>query len=492
MPARNYAKFAVLAAAARIAPLAVQLIATPFVLSTEGVGVYAVWALLMTTIGLMLTADLGVVSIMQRYHGIARGEKNPAYGGRITATVLIALLSVLAIVSLAGPLIADGVLAIVQVAPGLHEQAWIVFRNAGTLAVLQLVGLAFSAYLAAHNMFIKVAVASIGARSVLVAGIVVALSMHLGLVGLLIAAYADAIAAIVLGAVFARKHLLNEVRGPVNRRELKDLWGYAWKNQVSALGYVAQRESDVVIAALLLPAALQATVAATAQLAAAAAFAPTVALVPLFTSLSVRAANDVPGALREATNAEANWARIIWPFCGLMLGLGPFLAAAWLGPELLDVAPVMLLLSVGFLLVLLNGVRSQLVRALGYPGIESQSFLWLIAVKVTVGIPATLLLGIYGLAISTVIAAAVGVVVLRLKLHRRIPGFKVKQVGQADRLLAVATLVLSGTVSALVHVGLPDRWIQFGALLVWATLCSLGTLLVVRHKSNRSELRTEP
>lgn len=203
----SYRRDALLAAVSRMAPLVVQLLATPLVLGELGRDAYAAWALTMTTINLLLTADLGVVGIMQRYHGVARGRGDSELPGRITASVLLVLGVILAIVTLAGPWIADLVLALVPFPEAVSGDARMLFQNAGTLASLQLIALALSSYLAAHSRFVAAAGLSLGARLVLVIAILVALAGHHGLHGLLIAAYADTCAAILLGLWLCRTHL---------------------------------------------------------------------------------------------------------------------------------------------------------------------------------------------------------------------------------------------------------------------------------------------
>lgn len=476
----SYARNAALAALARIAPLAVQLIATPFVIASAGIPAYAVWALVMTTINLMLTADLGVVGIMQRYHGVARGRGEPAMGGRITATVLAVLLVLLIIVTVLGPWIADLVLSVIQVAPEVRPEAGNFFRNVGTIAVLQLIGLAFGSYLAAHTRFVAAAVISLTARAVAAIAIGVALVTGAGLDGLLLAAYLDAGVAVVVGVVFCWSHLTREVRRFVRRDELTELWSYAWRNQASALGFVAQRESDVVMAAILLPATLQATVTASAQLSAAVALAPTVLLVPLFTRLSTLAGSSRREALDEAHRAESTWFSFVLPFGALMLALGPFLAAAWLDPALPHVTGISALLIAGFLIVLANSVRAMLVRAIGRPGLETMSYACLLVVKLAVGIPATLLYGIYGLAASTVVASVAAVVALWWVSQRSIEGLRPGSVPLRSVVFSAGVLAVGIPSALLLTAAVPDRWLRLllllGVAAVLALIVGVGTV----------------
>lgn len=479
--APGYARDAALAALARIAPLAVQLIATPFVIASAGVPAYAVWALVMTTINLMLTADLGVVGIMQRYHGIARGRGDSAMGGRITATVLAVLLALLVVVTALGPLIADAVVAVVQIGPGVRSEAWTMFRNVGTLAVLQLVGLALGSYLAAHSRFAAAAAVSLTARLASAVAIVIALVNSAGLDGLLVAAYVDAGLAVLLGVAFCWRHLLTEVRRVVRVDELKELWSYAWRNQASAIGFVAQRESDVIMAAIMLPAALQATVAASAQLSAAVALAPTVLLVPLFTRLSTLAGGSRAAAVEESRRAETTWFSLALPFGAVVLATAPFIAAAWLDPALPHVTGVTALLVLGFLIVLANSVRAILVRAVGSPGIETVSYASLLVVKLAVGVPATLLFGIYGLAASTVVASLAAVAVMWWVSRRRVDGLTPGTVRPWSVIVAVAVLACGIPACLLIAGFVDDRWVRLVLFVVVAgVLAGIAGIVAVR------------
>jgi O-antigen/teichoic acid export membrane protein len=479
---RSYAGNAGLAAVGRIAPLAVQLIATPFIIAAFGVDSYAVWAILATTISLMLTADLGVVGIMQRYHSVARANVDVRQGGRITATVLLFLFALLVLFTLLGPWIADFLVSIIKIGPGLSDSAWFVFRYAGTLAVMQLIALALTAYLAAHNRFLASAVSSLAARTLFVIALVLVISGNYGLEGLVIASFIDGIAAILIAGAMCWKHLAFEVRGLVDKSELRELWSYSWRNQASALGFVAQRESDVLMAAIMLPAAFQATIAAGAQLAAAAAFAPTIALIPLFTSLSEQSARSSNEAKKSAERAEVNWFTLILPLSAIVLSIGPFATVAWLGPQLPDLLPVMALLLAGFLIVLANSVRAVFVRAIGKPGLETSSYLWLLLAKIAIGVPATLFFGIYGLAASTVLASVIGVIVMwRLTLSNEV-SMAQPQIKANTIWVSLGVLVACLGFSLLIFGNVDNRLIQV-ALYFTAGLVGLVGALWVTQRS---------
>ncbi len=452
-----------LVAVARMAPLAVQLAATPFVIATLGAAPYAVWALMMTTINLMLTADLGVVGIMQRYHGVARGRDDGAFGGRITATVLAVLAAVFVVVTILGPWLSRLVLAVVDIPGSLSADAGLLFRHTGTIAVVDLVALAFSSYLAAHERFGALALTSLVARSVLVVGIAVSLVGGHGLRGLLVASYLDAITGVVLGAWFCRTHLIRDVRRFTYRSEGRELFGYAWRNQASALGFVAQRELDVLMAGALLPAAALASVAAAAPLTAAVALAPTVLLTPVFTRLAVQAGRDPEAAVVSAIEADRDWFTLVVPYAALVLGILPAAAAAWIGPDVHDVATLTLVLGLGFLASLTIAVPAILVRAIGRPGLETRAYVSYVAVKLVLGAALATAFGPIGLASSGLVAALAMVATLRRSASRvlRAPSVRV-----AGRTLAIASvmLVVSASASVLVSATIPGRVLRLVVL----------------------------
>lgn len=458
--ASRYAKHASLAAIARIAPLAVQLVATPFIIASLGVDAFAIWAILSTTIGLMLTADLGVVGLMQRYHSVARANQDSRLAGRITATVLLFLLTLLAIVTLLGPWIADALVKVINVGPGLTESAWLVFRFAGTLSVMQLIALAMTAYLSAHNRFLEAAVASLIARGTFVIALTIVVVRNIGLEGLVVASFIDGTVAILVTGGICWRHLALEMRGFVNKHELAQLWAYSWRNQLSALGFVVQRESDVVMAAIMLPAAFQATIASTAQLAAAIAFAPTILLVPLFTSLSALSTSSPAQASVKAHAAESTWFRLLLPFTATALAVAPFAAVAWLGPELPALLPIMAIITAGFLIALANSVRAIYIRALGKPGIESASYFWLLVTKLAIGIPATLIWGIYGLALSTVIASVMSVIVLWKLTSKSEISFPDLHIKKLTIIYAITIFLVGLAASLTIWLFVADRFLQ--------------------------------
>lgn len=471
----TYRRDAVLVALARMAPLGVQLLATPLVLARLGDGAYAVWALMMTTINLLLTADLGVVGIMQRYHGVARGRADAAFGGRITSSVMLVLGALLVVVVSLGPWISRAVLAVVDVPATVHVDAALLFRHAGTIAVLQLGALALSSYLAAHGRFVAVFAQSVVARSVLAAGIAWALLTDQGLPGLLLASFADTGVALLLGALLCRGHLLHEVRRPTDRAETRDLWSYAWRNQLSALGFVAQRELDVILAGILLATSALASVSAAVPLTAAVCLAPTVLLTPVFTSLSVQAGRDPAGLPAAGAQAERGWLRLVLPFAALALGVLPFAAAQWLGPEVSGIVPLTAVLAAGFVVSLAGNARAVLVRAAGRPGIETRSYVVYAAVKVVAGVALALVGGMIGLAASGVLAATAALVVL---LHGS-RGLTAPGAGPGLRPL-LGAIVLAGTTAAAswgITQVVDGRWTTLACLVLVALLGAAVTLV---------------
>lgn len=464
--AGTYRRDALLVAVARMAPLGVQLLATPVVLSRLGTDAYAGWALMMTTINLLLTADLGVVGIMQRYHAVARGRGDRPFAGRITGSVLLVLAVMLVVVTVAGPWISDLVLALVEFPPDVRDDVGLLFRHAGTLAVLQLGALALSSYLAAHGRFGAMATLSFGARGVLAVGIVVALAGGYGLPGLLLASYADATVAVLLGIWFCRVHLRTEVRGLTLRAETKDLWSYAWRNQASALGFVAQRELDVVMAGILLTTAALASVSATAPLVAAACLAPSVFLTPLFTQLSVQAGTDPAGLGGAAGRAERSWFTLVLPFSAIVLAVLPFAATAWLGPQLDGITALTAVLTVGFLLTLVTGVRAVLVRSAGHPGIESRSYLVYAIVKIGAGTALALTLGVLGLAAAGILAALASLVVLRRGSGPVMIGAGPTRPAARTWVLSAGLLIGCGTAAWWVSQATDARFVVLGGLAV--------------------------
>lgn len=476
----GYARDALLAAASRMAPLGVQLASAPFLLSHLSPGGFAAWTLTMTTINLFLSADLGVVGIMQRYHGIAIGRGDSALGGRVTATVLTVLGALLVVLAVAGPWISDAILHVVDLPAESADDAGLLFRHAGALAALQLTALALSSYLAAHSRFLAVAAASIIARAVLAGGIVVAVVSGTGLRGLLLAAYADAVVAVLVTAFLCRKHLVREVRGLARAAELSELWAYSWRNQASAFGFIAQRELDVLMAGILLPTAAWVSVSAVAPLAAAASLAPAVLLTPLFTRLSVRAGESLPAAAAEAEAAERAWRSLLLPFGALVVVILPFAAAAWLGPAVDDVVPLTALLSAGFVLSLAGLVRAMAARAVGSPGLETRAYAVLVTVKVVVGTALVLLFGVYGLAAATIVAGASFLVsITRATRKRQIMG---RTPPPSARLTAgTALLALAcGSAAAAVHNLVDGRLAQLVLLVVIAVAGALGAFLLYR------------
>lgn len=450
----SYRANAAYAAINRLAPIAVQLVAAPFIIREFGSAVFAIWALLATTMSLMLSADFGVVGLMHRYHSVAKVRNDERFAGRITVSVLLFLLVLLLVFILVGPAIANVLTEVFIIPNALRSEAWLVFRFTGPLAVIQLLGLALSAYLMAHQRFFAVAVSSIVARTIFALAIVFVLVTDSGLLGLLGAVALDAVASMTITAAASWRHLAFEARGLLSSSELRELWRYAWRNQISALGFIAQRESDILIAAFLLSPAYQATVAASVQLASAVVLAPSILLLPLFTNLSGLSERDEQSVVDATQKAESLWLQMLIPFGIVTVVVLPTLSSTWLAAELQDFVPVMTLMSFAFTVGLLNAVRATYVRAIALPGLEARSYLVMIIVKIALAIPLVLAFGVTGLVISTLLATAFAVFNLWKNTLSLLPRVSLPKLRSQSWFTSLLVLVISvgavGVITAIV------------------------------------------
>lgn len=470
---RHFAVDATLVAASRTAPVLVPLIFTPLVVGSFGVGLYAVWAILMTLIGILQNADLGFTAVMQRYHSRYLGGDDAEAGYRLTTTVLLAVVAVAVVVGLAGTLLAEPLVAMLDLPPDVRADAVRLLSPVGVFAGMQLIALALGGYLGGHARFLAAALSSLGARAGLAVILWLTLSFSWGVAGLIAASAVDAALAVVLAAGVSWRHLSRCFRGVMRGQELRELWSFGWRSQVSTLGFLAQRESDVLLATVLLPVAAVGSIAAAAQSSIAVALFPTILLMPLVTRIAYGSIAGLEDGVRIAIAANREWARLYPLYAGVMLGaLGPAVAA-WLGGALPDSPVLAVLIAAGMMCFLPGSVVIVTARSLGMPGIETSAYLALVLVKVALGVAGALLLGAVGLALSTFAASIAADIVVALRVRRAFPSLGLAFPSTSTVALAVVAAAVAGFGSAVAA-----WWVPAGIVRLLVIAVIAGAALV--------------
>jgi O-antigen/teichoic acid export membrane protein len=458
---------------------------TPFVLGAFDREVYALWAVLMTVIGILQNTDMGVTSVMQRFHSHYRGVGDEAAARRLTGSVMLAVVALAIVLGALGPLVAQLLVGVIHPPAALVDDALALLRPAGLFAGLQLIALALTGYLGGHARFGAAALSSLGARAVLAAMLVLTLTLGWGVTGLVLASAADAIVAVLLAVAATWRHLVGSIRSLLSRAELREVWAFAWRSQLSTAGFLAQRELDVLLATLLLPLPVIGAVAAGAQSSIAVSLFPTIFLVPLVTRIGYAAGRDRALAIATVHEADAEWRRLYPVYAGVVLGvLGPAVAA-WVGPAL-PLSPVLaVLIAAGMMAFLPGFVLVLAARALGRPGVETSAYVVLVAVKIVLGVAGALLFGPIGLAASTVFASIAAQIVLARRARALDPELRLRAPSARILLLAIASLALAAGGAFGLAAVIPWPFPRLIAIAVWAALLLGGGVLLARRTDAR-------
>jgi O-antigen/teichoic acid export membrane protein len=465
----------------QLAPQLVALAMVPILLHHLGIKGYGVWALVNTLMVFAVSLDGGISNSAQRFYILYLSRGDAKFTARFTTTLLTFVAVATALIYSLGPIISRAVLALTNIPTDLQSDASFLLRNIGLLIGLLLCSNIFMGLLRAVNRFRAIAISTLIAQLGYVTTIVLLADqltvrrmftlalVQLGLMNLLLALNCAA-------------HLAQVRLRILSPTEIKELYSYAWRAQITNLSALAIVQTDALFVAAFLPIEQLAYLAIASQVASGIRSLPTFALAPLISQITHRFGRSGFGnATTLASSYSRRWVFLISAYSAITIATIGFGVRGWAGdyPEA-EVAAV--ILALGNACNLMAGVSSAYCRSVGKPGIEARAALVLVIVNLALSGPCTYFGGLTGAVCSTAAAQLVGFVYFHWILRRTVPAFD--QGLRQIRLFRLPLMAGCALALGLVSLMLPPR--SLATLAVVALAAAIPALLFVLIERRRN------
>jgi len=466
------------------ATLVSGLVVTPIIVGALGTEQFGIWALIGSILGFIGLLDFGIGPSLIRFAAEQRGRNARSETSELTSTafaiyLVLAVLSVLLAVLLAYMLpfvvdISDEYVRAAQIA---------VVVSVGTFVLRFPLGL-FSYLLAGQQRYDVLNVANIlGAVVYFGLAVLVLYVSDGGLVALAVITAIVTAFRLLLPLLWLRRELpdLHVGRSLVTRRQARELLSFSSRNMLIQVASKVVFSTDVIVVSIILGSVAAGVYGIPAKLFALAfgvGIASTTLLFPL---------------LSELEGADDRERQERYLLAGVRLGLAVVVAvglplvflpdrflAAWL-PSDFDVdaaAPILAILMVSLLFAQPGHLLAQFLVARGRHGRLAVARLATVAVNLLLSIALALWVGLWGVAVATLVTEALSAVVVLPYLLRRESSASVRALAAAwlrpvvlGLAAAVPTLIALGrlfeinTLAAFVGVGL--SWLALYGALVW-------------------------
>lgn len=466
-------------ALAQFAPLVINLVLTPFIISGLGKEVYGVFLVAVAVQVFIAALDGGLSGSAARYFSILAGQGDRAGMTRLLTTLLgLATFTstvIVVVVFLFAPTIMGWFPATVVDPAG----AAFLLRSMAVIIAISQLRAAFQQVVWAHGTFIWNSLAIMVGHVIYVVGMVCTIHYHWGLHGIAWTQLAQQVAPTVLVIPTALKYLDRHHVRFTDRATTVDFLRYAWKVQLSSVMDVIGSQGDIMLVGRF--AAPQTTpFGAGSNFAQTLGNVPMNAQVPIQTAIGHHIASLEPAEAGEKVSGlQRVWVRAVFGWVMVGAPAAYFGVNDWLhlGSSLTGRVACLVLLSFGMFLL----AQVQLLWANGLGHSEVPLAYGLTSTVVNLGLTVALI-GPYG-AMGSVSATAVGrlvsAVVLAVLMGRRVPVGITPPWRQVPYLAGIAAAVVSGAGAWLVSHLLVGHLVPYGPLALFTCGLAAAPGLVV-------------
>lgn len=406
--------------AGKLAPMAITLFLTPYVLHGLGIVRYGLFILTSTMVGFLATIDGGIKGTAQRYFGVYAGAGDSASLTRTLLTLLL-VISVFGIfVSGAGWVLAPLIVSLLKMPSRYRDQTVFLFRALGILLTFSFIHNLFVAILAAFNRFAVIVKMGFVMNLMWAGGLVATVHYRWGLWGVTGVFLAQQLMLIVTIMPFSLRHVRLSQAGLLSRAELKTFLSFGLRVQISNMSSLINLEFDTVTIGVGLSVRSTSIYNAGSNYAQNVASLAAAALPPVQTSL----ANTFGRDGGDAAYAQYRKFQHLW--VGLLTGLLACAAAAawfgivaWLGHDFSTGGFAAVIVLVGLGAVLTSSMLTVYCTVIGEPGVQSRYGVMSVLINIALTVP-LVLVGSLGVAAATTIGQLAGAFYLNRIVRRRL------------------------------------------------------------------------
>lgn len=405
---------------AAAAMLGTAVASVPLIIDHVGLPGYGIWTLAITAVVYITTAEAGVGPAVQRFTAVSHGGSDLGAAARMLWSTVVLYLAIGAVLMALLMLLAPTLVDLFDVAPELKQDAEAMFRIAGLVGLLALLGAGLGNVQQGLERYLSYTAASVVSAAAFLVAIVIALDNGAGLSGL---AWAAAIqqgmivalrAAALLDVMATRVEL-------VSKSEAREIGGFALRVQMTVASMIVNLQTDRIVVGLVASGRTLGQLGIGAQIAEAGRLIGGAALAPIVSRMSATHGGDATALGPLFARLQRLW--LLTVFGLTVIGVATLypLIATWLGPGHGDAALLGSFLVIAYGLNLATGTGIAYLRAIGRPGIEARLGAVTIVANLTLTVALGLAFGAIGVVAATLCAFAIGTLWFFAQLHREAP-----------------------------------------------------------------------
>jgi O-antigen/teichoic acid export membrane protein len=405
---------------AQLAPVIVVLALTPLLLDRLGLDRFGIWSLTIVALNTLRLLDGGIAASMARFFAMHAARDDRVEAGRLLVGALILLGLLGAVLTAVAFQLAPWLVGLLEIPARLEGEGAALLRWAPALAALALMSESAAALLVGNGRFQALAGAMWSSAAAYAIAIVGLVQPDVSLEVLALASAARY--AVLLGSslVLGARHAVFGWPLLPSLASAREVGGYALRMQLSALTGFVNTEFDALVIAAFLPVRYVGLYQIGLQVASAVRSLPLYAFAPLLTRLTMLFRRDGRDAtLAEFARLERRWLPSVSGYGLVGVAAVGFSVAIWLGHGYALSGAVAAVLLAGYTVhVVLTGMRTCYVRAVGRPGLETRcSTMWTV-LNLVLTVPLVLLAEVVGVVAATAFAGTVASVYF-VRLCRR-------------------------------------------------------------------------
>lgn len=408
--------------AAQVAPLVVNIVLTPVIISGLGIDRYGLFLLINVVAAVLMCLDGGFGHAALRYFPIYAGTDDRRASTRLLTSMLTSAALITAVVFGGLWFLAPRGMRLFSIPDELYDEGVFLMRALLVIVVMGLMRVQFYAILVAYQRFALPNVTSMLGHVVYAVGTLLTVSHGWGLYGMGWTMLAQQVLPTFLLVPTACRYLTASAIGFISWGEFKHFGRYALQMQWTNLMLLGTQHADGLLVGAFLPVRQVAYYGAGANFALQVRNVPFNALVPVQSILgrSVGLRGE-QGALPDFERLQRLWIIAVTGYGAVAMAAAWFGITSWLGDDFAISGAVAVIMLAASLASLLPGVLGLWTQVLGRPELNARA----VSLAAVVNILLTLvLIGPFGI-IGTVLATAVsqvGFMILLIRLARsRLP-----------------------------------------------------------------------
>ncbi len=432
---------------AQLAPLAVNLVLTPFVIHGLGIGRFGLYILATSIADFLGTFDGGLYSSSQRYFAVYAGAEDRRSTSRLCLSLTAAVLVLGTVMAGVLAVLAPVLLSLFRISDPLRSEGQFLLRALGIVIALELLRGVFAAILNARQRFAVSSLTTVGQYGVYAVGVILAVHNGWGLRGIATTLLVQTGLSTLVLAVAARRYLSLSLMRFLPRRELADFLRYASRAQVAGLSDLINLQSDSMIIGGFLNVQSVTFYSSGRNFASQLRSLPWNAISPAASMLGrTYGERGSEAVLEQFRQLQRWWVQACSGWIAVAAGAAYFGVTQWLGPGFRLAGVVAVVLLVGYLFRLWAGMMTVYCQTVGHPELEAHYGLVSVLVNLVLTLALVVPFGVLGVVGATAAGQLVGSLyllhIVRSRLSATVPSFLADVPWPASVLAAAVTVLL--------------------------------------------------